>query len=99
MKPGHSRILLSSETEHVKVVDAISYVPSPSKEYHVGEPADCTSGSTIMSARSEEILESPTRARDHHARERRRDGGTHRRRIRRRYGIIYKNVTLGVSCL
>ena len=33
VKPGHSRILLSNETEHVKVVDATSYIPSPNDQY------------------------------------------------------------------
>ena len=54
VKPGHGRILLSNETEHVKVVDAMSYVPSPSEKCHGSShciPASPTlsSGSTLMS--------------------------------------------------
>lgn len=46
VKPGHSRILLSNETEHVKVVDTMSYIPSPNGK--------CAS--PAMSAASNELL-------------------------------------------
>ena len=69
VKPGHSRILLSNETEHVKVVDAMSYVPSPSHD-------ECASPA-IMSPANSEMFESPV---DKH----RAELVAPRRRVRRR---------------
>jgi len=55
VKPGHSRILLSNETEHVKVVDTMSYIPSPNGK--------CAS--PAMSAASNEMLvQSPNNGRN-----------------------------------
>lgn len=83
VKPAHSRILLSNETEHVKVVDAMSYVPSPNEKY-LG--TDCLAspgislGSPHMSPRHDEVFESPTAVADKY-----RQFAAPRRRVRRRH--------------
>lgn len=65
MKPGHGRILLSNETEHVKVVDAMSYVPSPSEKCHgsshcIIASSPLSSGSPLMSPKHHgQVSESP----------------------------------------
>lgn len=70
MKPGHGRILLSNETEHVKVVDAMSYVPSPSEKCHgsshcITASPTLSTGSTLMSPKHQhQVLESPITATD-----------------------------------
>lgn len=46
VKPGHSRILLSNETEHVKVVDTMSYVPSPNGK--CSSPAMSSSSNDLL---------------------------------------------------
>jgi len=51
VKPGHSRVLLSNETEHVKVVDTMSYVPSPSDQ-------------SVSSPAYSEVFESPVNDRE-----------------------------------
>ena len=87
VKPGHGRILLSNETEHVKVVDAMSYVPSPSEKCHessnhcITASPTLSSGSTLMSPKHhhDEVFESPTAATDEYRRL-----AAPRRRVRRR---------------
>ena len=85
VKPGHGRILLSNETEHVKVVDAMSYVPSPSEKchgssYHITASPTLSSGSTLMSPKyHDQMFESPTSATDEF-----RVLAPPRRRVRRR---------------
>ena len=72
VKPGHSRILLSNETELVKVVDTRSYVPSPGNE-------NVSPG--VMLPGDSEVFGSPSAVNvDKH-----RDTHTPRRRVRRRY--------------
>ena len=72
VKPGHSRILLSNETELVKVVDTRSYVPSPGNE-------NVSPG--VMLPGDSEVFCSPSAVNvDKH-----RDTHTPRRRVRRRY--------------
>lgn len=72
VKPGHSRILLSNETELVKVVDTRSYVPSPGNEN--------VSPGVMSPGDSEVFCSSSTVNIDKH-----RDTHTPRRRVRRRY--------------
>ncbi|XP_067019291.1 rho GTPase-activating protein gacJJ-like isoform X2 [Acropora muricata] len=55
VKPGHSRILLSNETEHVKVVDTMSYIPSPNGK--------CASP-TMSAASNELLVQSPNNGRN-----------------------------------
>lgn len=81
VKPGHGRVLLSNETEHVKVVDAMSYVPSPSDKCH-GSSNHCITESPICSGsltHHDKVLESPTAATDDF-----RVLSAPRRRVRRR---------------
>jgi len=86
VKPGHGRILLSNETEHVKVVDAMSYVPSPSEKCHgssrcITASPTLSSGSTLMSPKQHhnKEFELSTAATDEF-----RALATPRRRVRRR---------------
>lgn len=84
VKPSHSRILLSNETEHVKVVDAMSYVPSPNEKclesgYLVSPAISMGSPHDHMSPRHDEVFESPTAATDKY-----REFAPPRRRVRRR---------------
>lgn len=72
VKPGHSRILLSNETELVKVVDTRSYVPSPGNEN--------VSPGVMSPGDSEVFCSSSTVNIDKH-----RDTHTPRRRVRRRH--------------
>lgn len=72
VKPGHSRILLSNETEHVKVVDTMSYLSSPNNE---------NVSPVILSPASSDVLESPSAVNvDKH-----RELAMPRRRVRRRH--------------
>ncbi|RMX44964.1 hypothetical protein pdam_00018182 [Pocillopora damicornis] len=83
VKPGHSRILPSNETEHVKVVDAMSYVPSPNDKYlgtHCLASPGISMGSTDMSTRHGEVFESSTAAADKY-----KQFASPRRRVRRRH--------------
>lgn len=61
VKPGHSRILLSNETEHVKVVDTMSYIPSPNGK--------CASP-TMSAASNELLVQSPNNGRNGNTRRR-----------------------------
>lgn len=86
VKPGHGRILLSNETEHVKVVDAMSYVPSPSEKCHgsshcITASPTLSTGSTLMSPKHHhQVLESPITATDEFG-----VLAAPRRRVRRRH--------------
>lgn len=86
VKAGHGRILLSNETEHVKVVDAMSYVPSPSEKCHgsshcITASSPLSSGSPLMSPKHHgQVSESPISTSDEF-----RVLTAPRRRVRRRH--------------
>lgn len=72
----------SNETEHVKVVDAMSYVPSPNDKYlgtHCLASPGISMGSTDISTRHGEVFESSTAAADKY-----KQFASPRRRVRRR---------------
>jgi hypothetical protein len=86
VKKEHAKVLLSEETEHVKVIDAMTYIPSPDKHLHERTRHACSprTGSNTYLV-SDEVFESPIsgRGRVDHGKHGNR-GQMQRRRVTRR---------------